>query len=132
MPQASWFIWVAGSKEPAEAERCEILCVDGRIRLEMALDVPGVDADQAGCHDPLEPDRIERQERGPDGERVGDREVTHVWARTVVSTGIDVRSGRPRATTMTATPVTNIASVDSMNGAPRMAPIPTPSAAALP
>src|SRR5437773_12311716 len=54
------------------------------------------------------------------------------WARTFVSTGIDVRSGRPRAPKMTARPVTNMASVDSMNGAPRIAPIPTLSDAALP
>src|SRR4029079_3619094 len=48
------------------------------------------------------------------------------WASTPVSTGISSRLGRPRATASTAAPVTNIASVDSMNGAPRIAPTPIP------
>src|SRR3954447_9486866 len=54
------------------------------------------------------------------------------WARTVVSTGISSRIGRRRATARTATPVTNIASVASMNGAPRIAPTPTPCDVAEP
>src|SRR3954452_6139581 len=48
------------------------------------------------------------------------------WARTPVSTSISSRLRRPRATTRTATPVTNIASVASMNGAPRIASTPIP------
>src|SRR5215213_4866785 len=48
------------------------------------------------------------------------------WARTTVSTGMTSRFTRCRATMMTATPVTNIARVESMNGAPRIAPTPTP------
>src|SRR5829696_2291750 len=47
-------------------------------------------------------------------------------ARTLVSTGISSRRGRFRAAMSTATPVTNIASVESMNGAPRIAPTPIP------
>src|SRR5215210_4657792 len=48
------------------------------------------------------------------------------WARTPVSTGIRSFAGRLRAAPRTAAPVTNIASVASMNGAPRIAPTPTP------
>jgi hypothetical protein len=47
------------------------------------------------------------------------------WARAAVSTGMTSRVTRRRATMITASPVTNIASVESMNGAPRIAPIPT-------
>ena len=47
------------------------------------------------------------------------------WARTTVSTRMESPSERRRADHRTATPVTNIASVESMNGAPRMAPTPT-------
>ena len=45
---------------------------------------------------------------------------------TVVSTTIRVPVGRRALNATTPTPVTNIASVDSMNGAPRIAPTPTP------
>src|SRR5436190_14211452 len=55
------------------------------------------------------------------------------WARTPVSTGISsARSPRPPATPRTATPVTNIARVESMNGAPRIAPTPIPCDASVP
>src|SRR4051794_19340788 len=54
------------------------------------------------------------------------------WARTVVSTGISSPRARWRPTVMTATPVTNIASVESMNGAPRIAPTPMPCDASDP
>src|SRR5215210_2778799 len=54
------------------------------------------------------------------------------WARTTVSTGITSPFTRCRATTITATPVTNMASVESMNGAPRIAPTPTPCDASDP
>src|SRR3954453_13276378 len=54
------------------------------------------------------------------------------WARTVVSTGISSPPARWRPTVMTATPVTNIASVESMNGAPRIAPTPMPCDASDP
>ena len=60
------------------SERCEILDVDRVIRLEVTLDVPDVDPDQDDGDDPLQPDRLERQERGSDCDRVGDREVAHV------------------------------------------------------
>ena len=64
--------------EPVEAQRREVRGVDVGVGLEVALDVPGVDADQADRHDPLQPDRLERQEGRPDGDGVGDREVAHV------------------------------------------------------
>ncbi len=64
--------------DPVEAQRREVRGVDVGVGLEVALDVPGVDADQADRHDPLEPDRLERQEGRPDGDGVRDREVTHV------------------------------------------------------
>ena len=47
------------------------------------------------------------------------------WASTTVSTRITSPVGRRRPTIRTATPVTNMASVASMNGAPRIAPTPT-------
>ena len=49
------------------------------------------------------------------------------WPRTRVSTGMTSPSGRLRAWYTTAMPVTNIASVASMNGAPRIAPTPISS-----
>ena len=64
--------------EVAEAERREVLQVDARVGLEMALHVPDVDPDQDGGDDPFQPGRFERQERRPDRDRVGDREVAHV------------------------------------------------------
>src|SRR6478735_10651061 len=45
-------------------------------------------------------------------------------ARTAVSTRISSLVPRRLATNRTATPVTNMARVDSMNGAPRIAPMP--------
>src|SRR5262245_45965491 len=52
------------------------------------------------------------------------------WPRTSVSTGMTSPAGRFAGPFLawyrTATPVTNIASVASMNGAPRIAPTPTP------
>src|SRR4051812_15726639 len=47
-------------------------------------------------------------------------------ARTFVSRRISSPPARPPATASTATPVTNIASVASMKGAPRIAPTPIP------
>ena len=48
------------------------------------------------------------------------------WTRTPVSTTIRVSVARRlRRNAITPTPVTNIASVESMNGAPRIAPTPT-------
>src|SRR4051794_19578576 len=52
--------------------------------------------------------------------------------RTAVSTTIAVPAARRRRQKMTPTPVTNIASVESMNGAPRMAPTPIASVSAPP
>ena len=46
-------------------------------------------------------------------------------ASTLVETGITMPLWRRLRVAITATPVTNIASVESMNGAPRIAPIPT-------
>src|SRR4051812_14922653 len=54
------------------------------------------------------------------------------WTRTVVSTTIRVPVGRRALHATTPTPVTNIASVESMNGAPRIAPTPTSSVASPP
>src|SRR6478672_4636912 len=54
------------------------------------------------------------------------------WARTFVSTGMSSPRGRVRPDHRTATPVTNIARVQSMNGAPRIAPTPTPCDASEP
>ena len=78
-----------GTVEPVEPERREVLGVDVGIGLEVALDVPGVDPDQDDGHDPLQPDRLERQEGRADRERVGDREVAHV-------VGEDLRVDRHR------------------------------------
>ena len=112
--------------EAPEAQRREVLGVDVGVGLEVALDVPGVDPDQDDRHDPLEPDRLERQERGADGERVGDREVAHVVGEDARVDAHDVAGRRACGPTIrTAMPVTNIASVASMNGAPRIAPTPT-------
>ena len=68
---------------------------------------------------------VRRQERRPDRDRVGHEEVAHVLAQ-------DGRVGQHPSPVValarwvhTATPVTNMASVASMNGAPRMAPTPT-------
>ena len=52
--------------EAVEAERGEILEVDGRVVREVAPHVPAVDADEYGRDDPLRPRGIERQERRPD------------------------------------------------------------------
>ncbi len=54
------------------------------------------------------------------------------WTRTPVSTSIRVSVARRLRNAITPTPVTNIASVESMNGAPRIAPTPTSWAASLP
>src|SRR3954452_8694098 len=54
------------------------------------------------------------------------------WTRTVVSTTIRVAVARRLRAAMTPTPVTNIASVESMNGAPRIAPTPTSLVASPP
>ena len=67
-----------GTVQPVEPQRGEILRVDVGIGLEVALDVPGIDPDQDHGHDPLEPDRLERQEGRSDGQRVGDGEVADV------------------------------------------------------
>src|SRR3954451_25287544 len=52
--------------------------------------------------------------------------------RTPVSTTIAVPAARRRRQKITPTPVTNIASVESMNGAPRIAPTPIASVSAPP
>ena len=74
--------------------------VDVRVGLEVALDVPGVDPDQDDRHDPLQPDRLERQERRADGDRVGDREVAHVVGEDARVDAHDVAgralAGRPQ------------------------------------
>src|SRR4051794_10302298 len=54
------------------------------------------------------------------------------WTRTPVSTTIAVPDARRRRHHSTPTPVTNMASVDSMNGAPRIAPTPTASVCSPP
>src|SRR5436190_22235014 len=53
-------------------------------------------------------------------------------ARTAVSTGMSSARSRRRPTQSTAAPVMNMASVESMNGAPRIAPTPTPWEASEP
>ena len=117
---------VGAAIEAVEAQRREVLGVDVGVGLEVALDVPGVDPEQDDGHDPLEPDRLERQERGADGERVGDRRSSGCRGRGRACRRASTSPvGRRRATVRTATPVTNIASVASMNGAPRIAPTPT-------
>ena len=77
-PRDDRIVRVRAAVEAMEAQRREVGRVDVRVGLEMALHVPGVDADQHDGDDPLEPDRLERQERGADGDPVGDREVAHV------------------------------------------------------
>ena len=64
--------------EVAESERREVLDVDARVGLEMALHVPDVDPDEDCGDDPFRPGRLERQERRPDRDGIGDREVAHV------------------------------------------------------
>src|SRR3954454_25218758 len=54
------------------------------------------------------------------------------WTRTPVSPTIAVPDARRRRHHNTRTPVTNMASVDSMNGAPRIAPTPTASVSSPP
>src|SRR5262245_63769401 len=54
------------------------------------------------------------------------------WASTPVSTGMSSPRSRRRPTYRTAVPVMNMASVESMNGAPRIAPTPTPCEASEP
>ena len=67
--------------EPVEAQRREVLDVDGRVGLEVALDVPAVDDEERAGHHQLRPGRVGREERGSgDGQAVGDRERTHVRA----------------------------------------------------
>ena len=69
---------VSAGVEPMEAQRREVLEVDLGVRHEMAPHVPGVDRDQPDSHDPLQPHRLERQERRPDRDRIGNREVADV------------------------------------------------------
>ena len=64
--------------DPMEPQRRELRRMLGRLLLEVAADVPGVDRDQDCGHDPLEPDRVERQEGSPDRQGIGDPEVAHV------------------------------------------------------
>ena len=73
--------------EAMETERSEVLGVDVWIGLEVALDVPGIDPDQDDGHEPLQLDRLDRQERGADGQPVGDREVAHVMGQDA---GVDL------------------------------------------
>ena len=109
--------------EAPEAQRRQILGVDVGIGLEVGLHVPRVDPDQHDRHDPLQPDRLERQERGTDRDRVGDHEVADVVAEDL---GVDrhhvAAPAGGVAWSQDRAPVTNIASVESMNGAPRIAP----------
>jgi hypothetical protein len=71
---------------PAESEWGEIVRGIADFRLEVPADIPGVDPDQHGGRDPADPGRVLRQERGTDGDRVGDREIADVVAE---DTGID-------------------------------------------
>ena len=84
--------------------------------------------------DPARGRQVRRQEGRPDGQRVADEEVAQVVREDAGIDGHDrARSPGARGTRRCPTPVTNMASVDSMNGAPRMAPTPTswdPSAVA--
>ena len=108
-----------------ETQRGEIRGVDVGIRLEMTLHVPGVDPHEHDRHDPFQPIRVGRKERRADGDRVGDEEVAHVMREDCrVDPHVIPRRPPPRDHS-TARPVTNIARVASMNGAPRMAPTPT-------
>ena len=76
----------------------------------------------------MRPGQVGRQERDGDGRGIGDREEAHVVDEHAAA---DVERASPvvrdRREISTATPVTNIASVASMNGAPRIAPIPISS-----
>ncbi len=77
-PRNGGFTPVRASVDAMEPEWREFLGVHLSLRLEVPLDVPGVDPDEPDSDDPLEPDRLERQECCPDGECVGDAEVAHV------------------------------------------------------
>ena len=116
----------ARAVEAVEAQRREVLGVDVGVGLEVALDVPGVDPDQDDRHDPLEPDRLERQEGGADGDARRRSRSSACRGRGRPCRRASRRpSGAAAPTHRTATPVTNMASVESMNGAPRIAPTPT-------
>ncbi len=82
-------------------------------------------AEQRDRHDDPRPAQLRRQERRADRERVGDHEVADVVDQ---DHGVEDHAGPRRASrrkARTPMPVTNMASVESMNGAPRMAPTPT-------
>ena len=72
--------------DAVEAQRREVLGIHVGVGLEVALHVPRVHPEEREGHEPLELDRLDRQERGADGEGVGDREVAHVVGQDV---GVD-------------------------------------------
>ena len=106
-----------------------------RLRLghEVGPDVDGVEAEEDDGRRRACPGPLEGHEGDGDGQTVGEQEVAHVLAD---DDRLDVQRGRPscrrRESSRTATPVTNMASVASMNGAPRMAPMPTSSLVSAP
>ena len=92
---------------------------------KMALDIPDVQADQHDRDDPPADEQVRTAGTRPRWPAVADEEVAQVVDEDA---GIDRerRAGRARrAEHEDADPVTNIASVESMNGAPRIAPTPT-------
>ena len=98
----------------------------GGVGLEVALDVPGVHADQHDRDDQLAASRD--RSAGTPRRRPARRRSRSTARRGHHDPGRRSSGRRPARVAgraMTATPVTNIASVASMNGAPRMAPTPT-------
>ena len=92
---------------------------------EVALDVPGIQADEHDRDDPATDRQVRRQEGRADGQRVADEEVAQVVRQDAGVDRQDVVPVERRArNAKTPMPVTNIASVESMNGAPKFAPTP--------
>ena len=80
--------------EPVEAQRREVLDVDGRVGLEMGLDVPAVDDEQDDRDEDLRPGRVAGQEqRGGDREPVGHDERADVLAEDLRVDRHDVAFG---------------------------------------
>ncbi len=86
----SWYPLVAAVGAHIHAmkpEGSEVGNIHVRIPLEVRFHVPRIDAEEQKGHHPLEPDRLQRQERGSDGDAVGDGEVAHVMRE---QTGVDL------------------------------------------
>ena len=83
--------------EAMESQRRQVLDVDRRVGLEVALDIPAVDHEQRDRDDELRPRRVGRQEdRGGDGDAVGEHEGPDVRAEDLRVDRHDV-AGRPTA-----------------------------------